>query len=308
MPHRKKSTIVAVFETRSRAEQAIADLKSAGFSDKQIGMISRDASGKLVDQNDETLAEEGAVTGAVAGAGAGALVGAGVLAGVIPVVGPVLAVGALGTVLLNAVGGAAIVGIAGALIGWGIPEEDAAYYEQEVVAGRYLVTVEANGKADEARRILHQHGGFDKSTNASTHTAASASRHTSARTGADQVVEVKEEQLHADKRTVEAGEVEVRKEVHTDHKTVTVPVEREEIVVERRPVHRKATAADISTEEIRIPVKEEEVRVSKEAVVKEEVKVGKRKVREDKTISADLKKEEIVVESEGKARVRQTKK
>src|SRR4051812_49948947 len=37
--------------------------------------------------------------------------------------------------------GAAIAGIAGALIGWGIPEEDAKYYEGEVQAGRYLALV-----------------------------------------------------------------------------------------------------------------------------------------------------------------------
>lgn len=304
MPNRKKATIVGVFETRGRAEQAIADLKSAGFSDQQIGMVSRNAEGKLVDKNDETLAEEGAVTGAVAGAGAGALIGAGVLAGVIPVVGPVMAVGALGTLLLNAAGGAALVGIAGALIGWGIPEEDAAYYESEVVAGRYLVTVEANGRADEARAILSRHGGFDSTSRPTPAVRPAASR----TSGADRVVEVKEEELRADKRTVEAGEVQVRKEVHTDRKTVTVPVEREELVVERRPANRKAGAGDISTEEIRIPLKEETVTVSKDTVVKEEVAVGKRTIREDKTVSADVKREEVVVESEGKARVRQTKK
>src|SRR5437016_315385 len=67
---------------------------------------------------------------------------AGILAGVIPAVGPVPAIGTLGTALLNAAGGAALAGIAGALVGWGIPEEDARYYEGEVNAGRHLVTVE----------------------------------------------------------------------------------------------------------------------------------------------------------------------
>src|SRR4051812_50208136 len=37
--------------------------------------------------------------------------------------------------------GAAIAGIAGALIGWGIPEEDAKYYEGEVAAGLHLALV-----------------------------------------------------------------------------------------------------------------------------------------------------------------------
>jgi len=82
---------------------------------------------------------------------------------VIPVVGPVLALGTLGTILLNAAGGAAIAGIAGALIGWGIPEEDARYYEGEVNAGRYLVTVEC-GQGDDARDLLYRHGGHDRAT------------------------------------------------------------------------------------------------------------------------------------------------
>jgi hypothetical protein len=101
------------------------------------------------------------VAGAIAGASLGGLVGLGVAAGVIPVVGPVLAVGTLGTVLLNAVGGAAIAGIAGALIGLGIPEEDARYYENEVKAGKYLVTVEC-GYGDDARDIVKRHGGYDR--------------------------------------------------------------------------------------------------------------------------------------------------
>ena len=64
--------------------------------------------------NQDTYAEEGAVTGVVAGAGAGALIGLGVLAGVIPVVGPVIAGGTLAVILANAAGAAAIAGLVGA--------------------------------------------------------------------------------------------------------------------------------------------------------------------------------------------------
>ena len=110
----------------------------------------------------ETYTEEGAVAGAVAGVGAGALIGLGVWTGLIPVIGPVLAVGTLGTILLNAAGGAALGGLAGALIGWGIPEEDAEYYENEVKGGRYLVTVDAGDRRDEGWKILHRYGGYNK--------------------------------------------------------------------------------------------------------------------------------------------------
>src|SRR5271163_1586153 len=95
--------VVGVFYTRSEAEQAIRDLRIAGFPDDKIGLIARDSAGRMVsEKGGETLAEEGAVAGAVIGAGAGALVGLAVLSGTIPVIGPVLAVGTLGTILLNA--------------------------------------------------------------------------------------------------------------------------------------------------------------------------------------------------------------
>ncbi len=156
------STIVGVFNTREAAERAVSDLRSAGYDDDRIGLIARNSDGSTtrVSGDTETNVEEGAMLGASAGAIGGALVGAGVVAGVIPVVGPVLAIGTLGTVLLNAVGGAAIIGIAGALIGWGVPEEDAKFYEDEVRAGRYLVTVDAGDRYDAGRSIMDRHGAY----------------------------------------------------------------------------------------------------------------------------------------------------
>ena len=164
----KKATanaVVGVFYTRSEAETAVADLRDAGFADDKIGMIARDAEGNMVNErNNETLAGEGAAAGAVIGAGAGALVGLGVLAGTIPVIGPVLALGTLGTILLNAVGGAAILGLVGALVGLGIPEDDAKYYESEVHGGRFLVTVDAGARNADAWSILHRSGGYSRTT------------------------------------------------------------------------------------------------------------------------------------------------
>jgi hypothetical protein len=161
------NTAVGVFTTREAADRAIAELKRSGYRDDQIGLVGKDSSGKTVKTDGsgakDTNAGEGAAIGAAAGAAAGTAVGVGVLAGVIPVVGPVLALGTLGTILLNAAGGAAIAGLAGALVGWGIPDEDAKYYEGEVKAGRYLVTVEC-GQGDDARDLLTRHGGYNRAT------------------------------------------------------------------------------------------------------------------------------------------------
>jgi len=312
MPTRKKHTAtVGVFESKARAEQAIEDLKAAGFDEGKIGLVYRNAEGETVKTggDGETLAEEGAVAGAAVGAGAMALGSLAVSLGVIPVVGPILAVGPLAAALISGAAGAAAGGLTGALVGWGIPEDDAEYYQNEVQNGRYLVTVEANGRALEARDILHRRSGFDKAAwSAVRADRANLLAEGKFHTEDGRVIQLREEQLRADKETVEGGEVKVRKEVHTEHMQITVPVEREEVVIERRPVSGKATSADLKAEEIRIPVKEERVHVSKEAVVKEEVTVGKRKVKENKTVTGTVRKEEAVVEAEGETTVRQTSK
>jgi hypothetical protein len=43
-------------------------------------------------------------------------------------------------------------------VGLGIPEEEASQYESELRAGRFLVTVHANGRYEEAVAILRRHG------------------------------------------------------------------------------------------------------------------------------------------------------
>jgi len=307
MPTRKKHHAVGVFETRERAEQVIAELKAAGFDDDKIGLVHRNAEGKVVKDGaaEETYAEEGAVAGAVVGGSALALGSLAVSFGVIPVIGPILAVGPLAAALISAAGGAAVAGIAGALIGWGVPEEDAEFYEKEVQGGRYLVTVEANGRMVEARDILYRRGGFDRSGwNAVRADRANTLAEGGFRDESGRVIQLQEEHLRAVKRT-DTGEVDVRKEVHTEHKQITVPVEKEEVVIERRSVSGRGSG-DMKTEEIRIPVKEERVHVTKEPVVKEEVTVSKRKTRDSQTVSGDVRKEELVVDQKGKAKVRQT--
>lgn len=313
MPTRKKKNqaIVGVFETKARADKAVADLKAAGFDDDDIGMIHRNSEGKTVKTGaaDDTYAEEGAVAGAVAGAAGGALVGAGIMAGIIPVIGPVLALGTLGTILANAAGGAAIVGLTGALIGWGIPEEDAEYYENEVKSGRFLVTVENSDRDAEARSILRGQGGFDRTGwEAVRADRANIQAEGGFRDENGRVIQLREEHLRADKEQVNTGEVKVRKEVRTEHKQINVPIEREEVVVERRPARGGRASGEMKSEEIRIPVKEERVKVTKEPVVREEVSVSKRKVRDNRTVSGDVRKEEMVVDSSGGAKVRQTSK
>ena len=162
----QKSTTVGVFTTHEAADRAVADLKKAGYRDDQIGVVGKDARGNTVktDGKGETNAAEGAAIGAAAGGGALALGSLAMSFGVIPVIGPILAVGPLAAALISAVGGVAAGSLVGALVGWGIPEEDAKYYEDEVKAGRYLVTVDRGDATDNASGVFTRHGGYNRST------------------------------------------------------------------------------------------------------------------------------------------------
>src|SRR5262245_43628850 len=114
-------------------------------------------------------------------------------------------------------------------------------------------------------------------------------------------MQLREEELHARKHSVEKGDVRVRKEVVTEHQRLDVPVQREEVVVERHPVAGKpAAGSNIGAgEEIRIPVKEEDVQVEKRPVVREEVSVGKRRVQDTEKVEGTVRKEQVRIEKEG---------
>lgn len=117
-------------------------------------------------------------------------------------------------------------------------------------------------------------------------------------------IQLREEQLRVNKTRVSGGEVGIHKEVTTERKTVEVPVEKEEVVITRRSTPGTARDnAPIKDQEIRIPVSEERVNVSKDTVVTGEVEVAKRKVTETQTVSEDLKKENVRVDKTGNVRV-----
>jgi hypothetical protein len=169
----QKSTIVGVFDDRLQADRAVDELRRAGFRDDQIGVAMRYDAGNdvagdatTVDSTagDETRAGTGAITGVLGGLGLGALAGLGVLSGVIPVVGPAIAGGTLGVILSNAAVGAGVGGLVGALVGAGIPEDEAQYYHGEFEAGRTIVTVRSDGRANDAMAIFRRHGAYDMSS------------------------------------------------------------------------------------------------------------------------------------------------
>lgn len=115
-------------------------------------------------------------------------------------------------------------------------------------------------------------------------------------------IPVLEERLNVSKR-MSTNEATVTKEPVTETKTVEVPVTHEEISVERRPASDTATAERPvqSDTEIKIPLNREEVEVTKEPRVKEEVVIKKEPVTETKTVSEEVTSERVGVKERGKA-------
>jgi uncharacterized protein (TIGR02271 family) len=111
-----------------------------------------------------------------------------------------------------------------------------------------------------------------------------------------------EEELAAGTREREAGQLKVRKRVRTDRESIEVPTRHEEVSVERVPVEGEVSEAEIGEDEVRVPVTEEEVVVSKKPVAKEEVRIRKDVVSGTETVEEDVRREEIEVEDETSTR------
>ena len=141
---------VGTFLTRKDAEVALIELRDAGFDMNKVSAIAKNPQnkGELADvevESSSQRAKGGAETGAVMGATTGGMLGfigsLSVLA--IPGVGVATEVAVLlGNALLGSGIGAASGGLVGALIGWGIPEKQAAYYSDLLSQGSYVVLVE----------------------------------------------------------------------------------------------------------------------------------------------------------------------
>jgi hypothetical protein len=178
---RTKNTAVGVFDDARMAQAAVEELRGVGFREDQIGVVTRHGveHDGVVTEGTAPRWEEGAVIGAAAGAGIGALWAVGMATIALPpLLPPILVSSWLISVLASAASGAAIAGIAGALIGLGIPEDEAAYYEGEFKSGRTLLTVQAPDRYEEAREILRRFGAYDHERRRATDTMVSTGQRT----------------------------------------------------------------------------------------------------------------------------------
>jgi len=131
---------------------------------------------------------------------------------------------------------------------------------------------------------------------------------TAARKAEDTVVPVTGETIDATTResTIDAT---VIKEPVTETKTVEVPVTHEEISIERRDASERPTEERPvqSKTETQVPLKQEEIQVTKQPYVKEEIIIKKKPVTETKTISEQVTSEKVTVKNPEGEEVREEK-
>lgn len=110
----------------------------------------------------------------------------------------------------------------------------------------------------------------------------------------EESVQLHEERLNVDKENVETGEASVDKHVVEEEQEFDVPVEREEVTIERRPVNEKVDEDFNANDDdsVHIPLHEERVKVEKENVVSEEIVIKKNKVQDTEHVSEKVRHEE----------------
>lgn len=128
--------------------------------------------------------------------------------------------------------------------------------------------------------------------------------HAEVETDGRQSLKLYEERLIANKERFLAGTVKVGKRVETETASVSVPVEKERVVIERTtPTSSTPVApgevAFGDTEVARIEVYEETADVEKQAFVREEVNVRKEVEQDTVTARETIRREELDVESDG---------
>jgi len=163
----KNTAVYGIYPGYSSLEIGISALKDAGFRNTDISVLySENLGNKEFTHAKATKAPEGAATGAGTGAVLGGVLGwlAGIGSLAIPGVGPFIAAGPIMAALAGAVG--AVGGIAGGLIGVGMPEYEAKRYQGRIKDGGILLSVHSDNSewTKRAKEIMERTGAQDISS------------------------------------------------------------------------------------------------------------------------------------------------
>jgi uncharacterized protein (TIGR02271 family) len=138
-------------------------------------------------------------------------------------------------------------------------------------------------------------------------TSGSATETRDNKAGQTAAIPVVEEEVSIGKREVERGGVRVRTEVQERPVQEQVNLREEHVRVERRPVDRPASEADIKRAQqsgtMEVREKSEEAVVQKQARVVEEVRVGKEVNERTETVRDTVRRTDVQVEETDKTNV-----
>ncbi|HZA81377.1 MAG TPA: YsnF/AvaK domain-containing protein, partial [Actinomycetes bacterium] len=119
----------------------------------------------------------------------------------------------------------------------------------------------------------------------------------------DEAMTRSEEELQVGTTARERGRARLRKYVTTEQEQVTVPVQREEVRVEREPItdanlDAATSGPDISEAEYEVTLREEEPVVERRTVPKERVRLDTDTLTEERQVGEEVRKEQIEVEGD----------
>lgn len=165
-------------------------------------------------------------------------------------------------------------------------------FDKDTVKEAPRVDTDDDLSTDEERRLFDHYGvAYDSDRNR----GQSSDRNGS---GNGEAMTRSEEEMHVGTETRERGRARLRKYVVTEHEQVTVPVQHEEVRIQREPIDstnssEALSGPAISEDEHEMTLHEERVVADTEAVPKERVRMDKYTETEQETVSADLRKERI---------------
>lgn len=112
-----------------------------------------------------------------------------------------------------------------------------------------------------------------------------------------------EEELEVGTEQARRGRAGVRKRVETEQVERTIPVEREELRVEREPIPASERGrAELGEDEQTIELHEERPVVDKQVVPKERIRVGKEVMTDEEQISEEVRKEAVDIDDPDRGR------
>jgi uncharacterized protein (TIGR02271 family) len=182
-------------------------------------------------------------------------------------------------------------------------EEVRVPYDKQLVKDAPRIDVDQHLAEAEERQLWRHYGlDYDRTTRRRPTGRDAAGRETSGPT-TDDAMTRSEEELRVGTTQRERGRVRLRKYVTTEHLQQTVPVQREELRVEREPItdaNRDAAVSgpEISEEEHEVILREEAPVVDKRVVPKERVRLDTDTVTGEESVAEEVRKEQIEVQDE----------